>query len=240
MRAANARLRREGGSVPRSKPESDHVSQGAPARGELLRIDEEVVHDLSHELGNYFHKLFYWTDYIRSGATDLGPDSSPAQALDETMHRMQDFLNLALEYFQPARLNGVTMKVGDVAGALESLLRGENPEATVATVCPAEIAGASLVVDTTRLSAGLRIIARLLGGGHGTTLRAHFDGTRPDALEIVLSTSGGSAEAAARRAQRVVEWSVASRMIELHGGRLVTNEESHDGASCVVTLPLAI
>jgi hypothetical protein len=207
-----------------------------------MRIDEAVVHDLSHELGNYFHKLYYWTDYIRSGANDLGPDSSPAQALDETMHRLQAFLNLALEYFQPVTLNSVRLPVSDVARAFESLLRGENPEATIETSCAGEIADATLLVDTQRLSTGLRIIARLLGGGTDTTLRACFGTARAgagEALEVVLSASGGAPDAAARRAQRVVEWAVAARMLEIHGGRLVTEEELPGSASCVLTLPLA-
>jgi len=242
MRAANAPLRRGRGSAPRPMPEPSQGSQARSPRGQLVRIDEDVVHDLSHELGNYFHKLYYWTDYIRSGANDLGPDSSPVQALDETMHRLQEFLNLALGYFEPARLASVTMKVADVAGAFESLLRGENPEATIEASGVGPIADVPLHIDPTRLSAGLRIVARLLGGGAGTTLHASYATPRcgkGGVLEIVLAASGASADAAARRAQRVVEWAVAARMIELHGGELVTNEERPGAARSVLTLPLA-
>lgn len=245
MRAANARLRRGSGSDSRPAPKPGKRSEAAAERGQLMRIDEAVVHDLSHELGNYFHKLYYWTDCIRTGADDLGPDASPTQALDETMHRLQEFLNLALEYFQPAQLNAVRMKVRDVAGALESMLRGENPEATIESSCAADVAEDGLMVDTQRLSTGFRIVARLLGGGGGagTTLTARIEPAtsgRERVASIALSTSGGCPEAAARRAQRVVEWAVAARMIELHGGHLATDEERPGAARCVLTLPLTI
>jgi len=37
----------------------------------------------------------------------------------------------------------------------------------------------------------------------------------------------------------VVEWAVAGRMLELHGGQLATNEERSGSTTCVLTLPLA-
>jgi hypothetical protein len=205
-----------------------------------MRIDEAVVHDLSHELGNYFHKLYYWTDCIRSAASDAGSTAQPAQELEETMHRLQEFLNLALEYFQPAGLKPVRMAVADVARALEAQLRGENPDADVASSCPGDVATAALMVDPGRLSTGMRLIARLLGGGSGTRLEARFAGApRGAAVEVVVSASGGAPDAAARRAQRVVEWAVARRMLELHGGDLVADEGQPGAASCVLSLPLA-
>lgn len=238
MRVANARLRRGRGSAPRPRPERSPAPEAEAPGTRLMRIDEAVVHDLSHELGNYFHKLYYWTECIRSGAGDLGPDVSPADALDETMHRLQSFLNLALDYFQPAQLALVSMPVADVARALESVLRGENPDAQVAVRCAERVSDARVSIDTTRLSTGMRIVARLLGGGEtslAATVDASDDGER---LEIVVSASG-TPDAAARRAQRVVEWAVAGRMLELHGGKLATNEERSGSTTCILTLPLA-
>jgi hypothetical protein len=222
-------------------PEPESTQEADAPGGRLMRIDEAVVHDLSHELGNYFHKLYYWTDCIRSGASDLGPDASPTQALDETMHHLQSFLNLALEYFQPGRLVPVSMPVPDVARALEGLLRGENPDSAIVVRCADDVAHARVHIDPQRLSSGMRIVARLLGGGSGTALSAVLDArsSAPDVLEIVVSATGGAPDAAARRAQRVVEWAVAGRMLELHGGQLATNEERAGSASCVLTLPLA-
>lgn len=243
MRAANARVRRARGTVTRHRPEAAMPAAAEPRPGALLRIDEAVVHDLSHELGNYFHKLFYWTDCIRSGVTDAEAGKSPTDALDETLHRLQAFLNQALVYFEPAVTNVIPMTGMDVAKAFEALLRGENPGAAIETECSPAVADAALQVDTQRLSTGFRTIAHLLGAGAGTTLRLEADVIASDAkksgLRITLTATGGSAEAAARRAQRVVEWAVAARMVELHGGELYTHEERAGSARCVLTLPLA-
>lgn len=239
MGVANARLRRGRGSAPRPRPERSPVTEAEAPGTRLMRIDEAVVHDLSHELGNYFHKLYYWTECIRSGASDLGPDASPADALDETMHRLQGFLNLALEYFQPGQLALVSMPVGDVARALESVLRGENADGRVVVRCAEQVSEARVSIDTTRLSTGMRIVARLLAGAD-TEIEATVDaaGTKGEQIEIVV-TASGTPDAAARRAQRVVEWAVAGRMLELHGGQLATNEERSGSTTCVLTLPLA-
>lgn len=243
MRAANARVRRARGTGTRYRPDAATPAAVEPQPGGLLRIDEAVVHDLSHELGNYFHKLYYWTDCIRSGATDLEPGTSPTDALDDTLHRLQAFLNLALVYFEPAVVKAIAISGADVARALEALLRGENPAAEVEATCSPAAAAAPLLVDTGRLSTGFRTIARLLDAGAGTVLRLEADvvasGTPSGRLQITLSSTGGSPDAAARRAQRVVEWAVAARMLELHGGELDTHEQRPGSARCVLTLPLA-
>jgi hypothetical protein len=237
MRAANARLRRGRETATRARPRSGRGKPAEAARGRLLRVDQEVVHDLSHELGNYFHKLYYWTDCIRSGATESSPEGSPTDALDGTLHRLQAFLNLALEYFQPVEPQLTTMRGGDVAKAFESLLRGENPAATVESSSAGAAATAPVAIDTMRLSTGLRTVARLLGGGTGTTLRVGADVARGQ-LVLTLDATGSTADEAARRAQKVVEWAVAARMLELHGGRLETSEERPGAARCTLTLPL--
>lgn len=242
MRAANARVRRARGTVTRHRPGATKAVPAEPPPGGLLRVDEAVVHDLSHELGNYFHKLYYWTDRIRSGGDEGENEPAPADALDEALHRLQGFLNLALGYFDAGTPNRIAMRGGDVAKALESLLRGENAGAAVEIEVAPPALDAPLTVDTTRLATGFRTIARLLGAGPGTVLRLEADlapAAGTDALRIALSTSGGSPEAAARRAQRVVEWAVAARMLELHGGTLESNEQRPGAARCVLTLPLA-
>jgi hypothetical protein len=243
MRAANGRVRRARGTVTRHSSESATPAAVEPRGGRLLRIDEAVVHDLAHELGNYFHKLHYWTDCIRSGATDVEPGTSPTDALDQTLHRLQTFLNLSLLYFEPVVAQRIAVRGSDVVKAFESLLRSENPGAEVAVVATPAASEARLEIDTTRLSTAFRTIAHLLDAGPGTELRLEADvvsAARGSArLQIVASAKGGSAEAAARRAQRVVEWAVAARMLELHEGELKTNEQRPGSARCVLTLPLA-
>ena len=243
MRAANARVRRARGTVTRDRPGATTPAAAERRPGGVLRIDEAVIHDLAHELGNYFHKLYYWADCIRSGATDVEAGKSPTDALDETLHRLQAFLNLSLLYFEPAVAERIAVRGADVAKAFEALLKGENPDAEVEVAIGPAARDARLEIDTKRLSTAFRTIAHLLGAGAGTVLRLEADvaasGRAKPRLQITASASGGSADAAARRAQRVVEWAVAARMLELHHGELETNEQRPGSARCVLTLPLA-
>jgi len=239
MRAANAPVRR--GRAARPTPEAPDKAAVQALPGRLVRIDEAVVHDLSHELGNYFHKLFYWTDYIKSGATDDGSGRCPGEMLEDVVHRMQGFLNVALEYFQPAELRCVPVSGADVAASLESVLRGAAGDAPVEVQCEADARAARLEIDPARLSTGLRLAARLVSGPACGALRANVrTAERRDrpVLEIELSAERPG-EPDARPSHRVVEWAVAGRMVELHGGELSTNEERGGGAGCRLTLPLA-
>ncbi|HEY8516630.1 MAG TPA: hypothetical protein VIS07_14065 [Candidatus Binatia bacterium] len=209
--------------------------------GQLVRIDEAVLQDLSHELGNYFHKLYYYTESVASGG-DV--DQLAAQKLGETVQRLQGFLNTALEYFQPARLNPVAMSAGDVARAIEALFRGEHPEASVEVRCAPTAADASVMVDPPRLSSGLRILARQIAGagGPGTTLHADLERRSSEdggVLEIAIAREGGVDDPSFRPSHRLVEWAVAGRMIELHGGQLIANESRPGASGCILTLPLS-
>ncbi len=241
MRAANARVRRGERVASPGAPGRAPEHADRAGRGETLRIEEAVVRDLSHELGNYFHKLYYWTDCIKSGATDPAAGASPSEMLEDLVHRMQDYLNVALEYFQPARLSRVAMSGDDLARAVETLLRGAGGDARVDVVCEKEAAAVRLMVDPTRLSTGLRLAARLLAGPGCSALQAHLRAARADGndlLEIAL-TAERPPGMETRPSHRIVEWAVAGRMIELHGGELSINEERQGSAGCRLTLPLA-
>ena len=51
-------------------------SAGGSTDSNLVRVDQEVLHDLNHELGNYFHKLYYWAEFIRAGDADMPPETA--------------------------------------------------------------------------------------------------------------------------------------------------------------------
>src|SRR3982750_4424563 len=37
-------------------------------QGNLVVVQERVLAEIAHELGNFFHKLYYWSDYIKGDA----------------------------------------------------------------------------------------------------------------------------------------------------------------------------
>ena len=45
------------GAEPRSLLPPADTGLGIP--------DDRILGEISHEMGNYFHKLYYWTEYLR-------------------------------------------------------------------------------------------------------------------------------------------------------------------------------
>lgn len=243
MGVANARLQH--GEAPTA-------ATGAPdARARrravaLVPVDEEVLRDLWHEVGNYFHKLYYWSDYIKSGADDLGPDSSPGQMLEQNVHDLEDFLRATFEYFRPTSLEPVRMSGSDLARALEGVLRAET--GGMSTVEAEEGTDtATVVIDPSRLSAALRTIARHLAGTEPAAAlkatvakRSAAGAARPgDVVEIAIEAARDASSTTPRPSGRVADWALARRTIELHGGELTTREGRQGPTGCVLTLPLA-
>jgi len=244
MRVANAPL--HGSSVPAQrarKSSNPEAPRPQPAPGELVVVDERVLDDLSHELGNFFHKLYYWSDYIKSGADDLGPDSSASHMLDRTIHHLEDFLKLAMEYFQPVRLSCVRMTGKEMSGAIEAVLRSESDSERV------EISGADVASDLTvmidpgHFSGALRMLIRQVrsasaAGAPLFGVRAQLKRTQRsggEGLEIDLDSAAGATNGP-RKGSQVLEWAVAKKIIEMHGGELASREES-GSSGCILFLP---
>ena len=77
---------------PAAAPEGD-------AAGDVIRVEEEVVRDLRHSIGNHFHKLYYWADRMGS-ETDSAARAGQAEELERAIQRLQDYIELALRYFE--------------------------------------------------------------------------------------------------------------------------------------------
>ena len=90
-------------------------SEESAEHGSLVVVQERVLAEISHELGNFFHKLYYWSDYIKSDSDAARKaDSTAGHMLERTISNLEDFLKVALEYFYPIRLNFTKIAVGEL------------------------------------------------------------------------------------------------------------------------------
>jgi len=55
--------------------------------------------------GTFFHKLYYWSDYLKEKPARKSADSTAAQMLERTIKNLEDFLKLSLDYFHPTQLS---------------------------------------------------------------------------------------------------------------------------------------
>src|SRR5205807_3014334 len=86
--------------------------RGARAGASLVPIQEKVIAEIGHELGNFFHKLYYWSDFLQDKPARQSADATAVQMLERTIRNLEEFLKVSLEYFHPTQL--ACMRMGAV------------------------------------------------------------------------------------------------------------------------------
>jgi hypothetical protein len=209
--------------------------------GALRPPDDRVLGEISHEMGNYFHKLYYWTDYLRGETLDRSQaDAAAVEMLSNTVEKLEQFMRMTLEYFSPARLSFNRVTVSDVVEGLGSRLSGrtlkiENLDAYAEIPV---LADPSLIGHAIR-TVFERVASTLLDEAHMTirlneTRSGDFRG-----IEVEFEAGGGARGVQLRSG---IEMAVAEKFLHMHGAELLEREEtSPTGAerrSLVVFLPI--
>lgn len=214
----------------------------APSSDAAIRaVDghERVLGEISHELGNFFHKLYYWAEFLQEKRPPA-EDGTGAQMLERTIRSLEDFLRSALEFFHPVQLACLPMPAADVASALVGPLRARlNGTPFVMDACGS---GGTILVDPARLSQAWSILTRVLlrrvGPGSRVRLVVHEAacGSR-SGVRFGFAIEGGEAAAPTLdTAMDAVEWAFAERIVALHGGELVRGA-SEGAEALAIVLP---
>jgi signal transduction histidine kinase len=219
----------------------------APEHGSLVVVQERVLAEISHELGNFFHKLYYWSDYIKSDTEGARKaDSTAGHMLERTISNLEDFLKVALEYFYPIRLNFTKTAVGELLDAFMTHLSAHLNGNEVRVFRDEIGEPATILIDPARISQAFRIALHQVhedlksGGaltvGLGKVTRRDFPG-----LEVRLSVEPKVAPSPLfRTAEAGVEWAVAQKLIEMHGGEIVERCDANGRRTVVIFLPLYV
>lgn len=208
------------------------------ARSPGFTPDDEVLREIRHSLGNHFHKLYYWADYVQELGGDSAEDAA-VQPLTGTIQRLEEFLGLAMEYLQPLSLETSSMELADVASAATQVV-GTELGCSVELDLDEELGGRSVALDPGRFSAVLQKVGRALagqgaGGMLGTRLEVRERGELRAAEFVVAApvALGGRAEGEIE----TLEWANAQRTMAAHGGSLSTCRNEQGTASVTVVLP---
>lgn len=201
----------------------------------VLTVEDEVVRDLRHSVGNYFHKLYYWADRIAS--EDDGTARAELQEeLNGALQRFQEFLEVGLRYFQPDVASPIAMPAADIASASEALLRNELPGCAVAVDIDPGARDLAVSVDPQRFSQALRIVVDVLGGAaretFGCAISLADDG---EAVEFTIEATGGEAPVE----MPVMQWAIARKAISMQGGTLEPSSGQDEAVGgCTMRLPI--
>ncbi len=194
--------------------------------------DERVLADMSHELGNFFHKLYYWAEHLRTGGAGAGGDDSATENLARTIRHLEEFLRVALEYFSPVEVSPTRMRADDVLTSFVGHLSARWCGTALVVERPDTAALAQqILVDPGRIvqaiELAVRHVGRLLGEESRlrVAMRSRADGERPCVeLSVVVERSIG-ASGVFRTAEAGLEWALLAKLVRLHGGGL----EEHAG-----------
>ena len=210
-----------------------------------VEVQEKVLAEIRHELGNFFHKLYYWSDFLKEKPVREPADATATQMLERTIRNLEDFLKVSLGYFHPMQLAFTRMAVRDLVEGLLFQVRAHLNGTPVAVGETAEWNDAAVMVDPSHLSQAFAVAVRHLTKQVGADSRVQItveQSARRDGagLEVVIALAApNEASPLFRTSEAGIEWAVAQKVLALHGGEL--SEINGDGAqkTLVLFLPLS-
>jgi hypothetical protein len=242
--AATRRVRKgplPGVATPEPAPRTAGLEPTADAPPSVAPVvGERVVAEIRHEVGNYFHKLYYWADFLTESRSGRAGDVTATQMLEETIRGLEQLLQATLEYVRPMAASPVHMRAREVAdGIVRQLTNGLEGRRIVSAVDDAIPAERELSVDPGRLSQLLGSLARRVATATdaATDLDLRVSVEPGDAGATLIVAVSGAPSEAGHTVLADVEWATAENIARLVGGEL----SLHDAGGRVrigLTLPL--
>jgi len=218
---------------------------GAAPLGIPVYVQDKVLSEIRHELGNFFHKLYYWAEYLRDHPGPDASDATAADMLERTIKNLEAFLKVSLGYFHPTPLSLVRMPVTDVVAGLMHQLRSGLNGTPVAVEGGGDWDGAGVMVDPGHLSHAFAVAVRHLTTriGPESSVRIAIERRRRrDCAGVELGVElhrPNEGSPLFQTSEAGVEWALAERVVALHGGELVDGTGQDEKKGLTVFLPVA-
>lgn len=185
----------------------------------LALADERVLGEISHEMGNYFHKLYYWTEHLKSRAAGDPTDITATEMLESTIGRLEHFMRMILEYFAPARLCFNRVEASDLVSGLGSRLPGRRLRVQAAD----SVAGVAVLADASLIGPALRTVFERVTAtlmDEDEMLVILTAATRHEFAGVEIEFHAGRGAPAGGSLIGGIEMAVAEKFIQMHGGEL--------------------
>jgi len=226
---------------PEGHPKLGPLAARSPAlRAEpatAVVVHEKVLAEIAHELGNFFHKLYYWSDYLKEKPARKSADSTAVQMLERTIKNLEDFLKTSLDYFHPTQLSFTRMGVGELLQGFLVQVRAQL-NGTPITVSDDDVwrrEDAEVLIEV-----AVRHLTKQVGPESSVAIGIERSARRDRAgLEVGFQLrQPNEASPLFRTAEAGIEWAVAQKVVALHGGELLERNEGPEAKSLVIFLPL--
>lgn len=231
----------EAGSVGASdeRGEGTDVSAGSGYEPGFGLPDDRVLAELSHELGNHFHKLRYWIDYLKTqhkAADSQGEAATAVHMLETSVENLEIFLRMTLEYFSPARLSFTRLRIEELLRGLSGRLPGRR-----LAIDGLDRWGATEVfVDPSRINHVVRTVfervMRTLVEEEEMRIRLE-PANRGEFEGVEIEFYAGCTVTPCSKLMTGIEMAVAEKFLKVHGGELF-EKRSGTTACLAMFLPL--
>ena len=214
-------------------PAAQPPEEGGAIEGDaqIILVRPRIVETVGHVLGNLFQRMYHLISQARDG------DPGAAAELESSTRLLEDFLQLALDYFSPIALALQYVPGTEVA---QSLAR----QFSEAVGCPIKLdvkllADGQLLVDPGRLARTFGLLA--------SRLQVQTDGracievkamARDPGRSMTLSVVIPRSMLVAPSSQLEMRWAVAEKFVELHGGALQQTSKPSGETLWEIVLPL--
>jgi len=202
----------------------------------LALTDERVLGEISHEMGNYFHKLYYWTEHLKSRAGADPTDVAATEMLESTIGRLEHFMRMILEYFAPARLCFNRVEASDLVSGFGSRLPGRQLRVQVDD----SVAGMAVLADASLIGPALRTVFERVTAtliDEDEMLVVLSAASRREFAGVEIEFHAGAGAPAGRSLIGGIEMAVAEKFLQMHGGELFEREAGAP-RGIVVFLPI--
>jgi hypothetical protein len=208
--------------------------------------EERVLAEINHELGNFFHKLYYWAEFLQERRADHSSEATAVEMLTHTVGNLEEFLKGTLEFFRPLKLAPARMPIGDVIAGMIVQLRAQLHGWPVRVSDAGRWGHQAVLIDPARLPAVFLAIGRRLTERAPAGSGLHVDvASCADGVQAVFRVEGSIGGPGFHSAASCIDWALAERVVALHGGRLHERDAGRDAAEAdgppalVLFLPLS-
>ncbi len=215
----------------------ERARDDGPGRGREASLglpDDRILGEISHEVGNYFHKLYYWTDYLKSHGEGHG-DAAAVEMLEETIGRLERFMRMMLEYLAPAKMSFNRIEAGELVVGLKTklpgrdvLVRGVDEWRHLKVLADPSLMAHALGTVFDRVAATL-IDEDALIVEVERARRREFQG-------IQIAFEAGAGVNGREHLKKGIEMAVAEKFLLMHGGELF--ERAEPTRALVIFLPI--
>src|ERR1700687_2538484 len=210
------------GNEPAPRPTGD---------AQLVVVRPHVVENIGHVLGNFFQRIYHLIDRARAA------DAATADQLHASTRRLEDFLQLVIDYLSPLSLSLQVVPGTEVA---QSLARQVSDATGGAVKVDAKLPTESrLLVDPGRLARGFALLALMLEavpeGDEPIQLHAV---ARPVSRSLALTVTIPHRYVPPHTSESEMRWALAEKFFEIQGGTLQEHAVPSGEVSWEIVLPL--